>query len=1544
MGSSAVLRSKTYLEKTEIEKISSTNRNINLVFTREKNVDGLLTIKELNNITNGLINYKILKKIIQICGSKRGKLTYDDLCYFYALLTTSSFEAKINFLLDFIFIKNDKLKKEKYIKKINKYFTGSDFLTKIFLEEKLINNSSNLTREDIFSYIEKNYKKEIEDYSLYINKTKINYSNLNNSNEIENITTDRNDNNDDNTFIITNNKAKYNSNASLSSVNIAIVKNDQFESLSKEFKNIERKNNGVFPISVFEDMLREIDVEDGLIDIIGDYIKKKSCKSFFNFDLFKEVLSFLISEEKSQKKKTIEIIKGLFILISYPNKYIERKNLIKIFKKQNFEQKLDKLEIGEHIELKQFIELYYNKNVFTESLEHIQYLKYIFFREKIEDRSIEFDCFQILTKGKSMNEYILERLQYDNNFYLIDIEFWDKWSSLINEKENNEFTKLRINTKTFCDSHGKILEGKNYEDDYIIISETMNNLFLQWYGPPIGPIIVRQKIYLNDSGNNKTKGKKNSKLNFSGIERKTNKKFELELNPIFIMFLDFLYILRGSNNSLDEVKYKLRKLYKKKESDNNFIPFSRKTKFLEIAKKINNNIELNNMRFFVYFNDCFEENIEMNDTLEDLGMQDKAIILREEKVNNQWLSEKMIKKENNKSENENEENLVGLYNIGNTCFMNSILQIFLNIKQLKDIFIQENIEKTKSFLSFILNSENKEINKVVQKKGYLILELIELLKQKWINEKSTLNPSKFKEICGEYNPIFKTLDQQDAHDFYTFLVDKLHEETNIKFRSDNSYNDIQNSETIDTNDIDLGNECWANNIRKNASYFYALFMGQLKSTLICSECNTKKIKFEAFSSLEIPIPEEKNIIIEIILFRLPYSLRKFNLKKLNDDEDQQISFANIMENGEKSNNQNKNEKNDKYNLTTDENTITTEKKSEENEITNNLLNLNIPLRLIIEVNRKEKCSSIIDKLKLMPDLNIEKKYDFTEFIMISKGKYINEELKIDETFSNFNIVFVYELLNINGIINICNYKEKENIRILPLKSQEIQNKEKNKINKNTISKDNYKLNENLFSGNKFLNIPSFYFTIKENSKEKSKKKIEFEEYEILIPIIHRIQLDIIQTCFIPFYSYQYFYNYQDFIILSSSNSIKPFNLYEIMWKKYMYFLNCPSNYDNKTWWKSKKKDKKFLPFIIKIINKDTSSCNFCPWFRFCTGCTIQPNNSSYLTINSNSAIVIEWDREVYLQDINKNNISLVMNHSSFNKISDINMNNNQKISIYDCLHLFTKSEEINDIQCEKCKKKTLFKKTLEIERLPKYLVLVLKRFKYILTNSIKIRKLINFPLEDLFLHDFVSQKDINYKYNLFGVINHIGSLEGGHYNSIFKINDKYIEFDDSQVSENRGGIETNKAYMLIYKMEKPPKGDKNINFIELMNRAYRIYINRFKSQNLFNYVFDKNNNIIEEYLHKCEFYYGEPVTINDKSGFLVNITKEEEQKEKNIVNFRIKLKKGFYSGKINVSGIIRETYKKPGKIDIDFFINKNNKKENEKEERIVCGSQACNIY
>ena len=399
MGSSSISRNKTYLEQTEINKLISKNKYIKPAFTRAKNVDGFLTIKELKSITNGLINEKVLKKIIQICGSKKDKLTYDDFCYFYALLITSSFEAKLNFLLDFIFINNDNLQKNKYINKVNKYFFGSELLKNIFLDQKLLKNEI-FSRQDIYSFIEKEYKKKLENYSLY----KIKKENLNKSNENININSEENDNNENTLILMNNNNSKENSNDTNNSIDISIVKNKSYEALEGQFKNIEKKNNGIFPISLFEEMLKEINVDDVLIEIIGDYLRKKTRKSFFNFEIFKEVLSLLISEETSQSNYYKEISKGLFTIISYPKNYIDKKILLNLLKNEkNIEKKLVKLEIGNHIDLKQFFKIInIDKNIFDESLEHIKYLKYIFFKSRFEDHSIEFKCLQILTKGLSL--------------------------------------------------------------------------------------------------------------------------------------------------------------------------------------------------------------------------------------------------------------------------------------------------------------------------------------------------------------------------------------------------------------------------------------------------------------------------------------------------------------------------------------------------------------------------------------------------------------------------------------------------------------------------------------------------------------------------------------------------------------------------------------------------------------------------------------------------------------------------------------------------------------------------------------------------------------------------------------------------------------------------------------------------------------------------------------------------------------------------------------------------------------------------------------
>ena len=134
-------RKKKYLTKREIELVLNQKQSLSGLFEKFKNADGLITILELRQLTNGLIEEFILKKIIQICGSKDRRLTYWDFLYFYALLNTSSSAAKLNFILDFIFLKNDNIIKDKYIHKVKKYFENGGLLIEMLLSDDIINKN-----------------------------------------------------------------------------------------------------------------------------------------------------------------------------------------------------------------------------------------------------------------------------------------------------------------------------------------------------------------------------------------------------------------------------------------------------------------------------------------------------------------------------------------------------------------------------------------------------------------------------------------------------------------------------------------------------------------------------------------------------------------------------------------------------------------------------------------------------------------------------------------------------------------------------------------------------------------------------------------------------------------------------------------------------------------------------------------------------------------------------------------------------------------------------------------------------------------------------------------------------------------------------------------------------------------------------------------------------------------------------------------------------------------------------------------------------------
>lgn len=105
---------------------------------------------------------------------------------------------------------------------------------------------------------------------------------------------------------------------------------------------------------------------------------------------------------------------------------------------------------------------------------------------------------------------------------------------------------------------------------------------------------------------------------------------------------------------------------------------------------------------------------------------------------------------------------VGLQNLGNTCFMNSILQCLSNTKPLTDLF----------FLTRYLKDLNKD-NKLGHG-GKLASCYAKLVHDMWCNEFSKVVPREFKTMIGEFQPQFAGYEQHDSQEFLGFLLDGLH--------------------------------------------------------------------------------------------------------------------------------------------------------------------------------------------------------------------------------------------------------------------------------------------------------------------------------------------------------------------------------------------------------------------------------------------------------------------------------------------------------------------------------------------------------------------------------------------------------------------------------------------------------------------------------------------------------------------------------------------------------------------------------------------------
>ena len=114
--------------------------------------------------------------------------------------------------------------------------------------------------------------------------------------------------------------------------------------------------------------------------------------------------------------------------------------------------------------------------------------------------------------------------------------------------------------------------------------------------------------------------------------------------------------------------------------------------------------------------------------------------------------------------------MIGLQNIGQTCYMNAALQCFSNTKALTSYFLNYNNLQYLKSNTITINGTNEPS---------LVIEYLRLVRHLWCDPpKSAYAPNEFKKAIGKMDSLFKDFEANDAKDFVNFMVMRLHDELN----------------------------------------------------------------------------------------------------------------------------------------------------------------------------------------------------------------------------------------------------------------------------------------------------------------------------------------------------------------------------------------------------------------------------------------------------------------------------------------------------------------------------------------------------------------------------------------------------------------------------------------------------------------------------------------------------------------------------------------------------------------------------------------------
>ena len=327
--------------------------------------------------------------------------------------------------------------------------------------------------------------------------------------------------------------------------------------------------------------------------------------------------------------------------------------------------------------------------------------------------------------------------------------------------------------------------------------------------------IKNEKINFNQQINN-LKNEINSLKEQLGLEKEKNTKLVLDIEKLKKNEQMKNKFFVEPNEKVSKNKIKLN------ENDKNKFDKTNKLSLIQLEQK-ENEIKNKEERLNKKEKKLKDKETELNEKENKIKLKEFELIQRENYIKEIEKKSKVV--------------LIGLNNIGATCYMNATLQCLSNSKQLTEYF---------------LNNYIKDSNKVMANEYY------EVLRNLWNPDSiiSSYSPNSFKEVLSKENPLFSGIAANDSKDLINFLIERFHQELNIMNSKDiNNENLNPLYQPDQTNEFLMLKEFMEEFNQKFNSPISNLFYGVMETKSQCQGCKIVKFNFQVYSFLEFPLQQ-----------------------------------------------------------------------------------------------------------------------------------------------------------------------------------------------------------------------------------------------------------------------------------------------------------------------------------------------------------------------------------------------------------------------------------------------------------------------------------------------------------------------------------------------------------------------------------------------------------------------------------------------------------------------------------------------------------------